>query len=128
MKSKSLKPIFFTLITTGLIFNIKFKGLPPTFFIAAAILACIALYYLVKKQFISTNFLKLSLLYILFLSSVFISLINNTDIWDIFLIQISLAIFFVSVIVPYAYASYFESREYLILRYIALAGIINSFL
>lgn len=124
--SQSLESLFFTVLTTFLLFNIKFKGLPPTFFISSAILTIMALYFIVKNGTVSSRFLKLSFLYVLFFIALMLSFAANAGNPDTHLIKMGSTIFFISIIVPYAYLAYFKNREVMILRYIALAGIINS--
>ncbi|PWD86179.1 hypothetical protein [Ignatzschineria cameli] len=122
----ALESFFFTVLTTFLLFNIKFKGLPPTFFISSAILTIMALYFIAKNGTISSRFLKLSFLYALFFITLMLSFAANAGNPDIHLIKMGGTIFFISIIVPYAYLAYFKNREVMILRYIALAGIINA--
>lgn len=128
MKMRSIsiiESIFFTTLTIFLMFNIKYKLLPPTFFIASLVLIIMAIYYSFKNYKFPSVFIKPIFFYTLFVISTIISAFVSEN-FDLFLFSIIITIFFLITVVPYVYLSYFKNREIEIIKYIVYAGIINS--
>lgn len=128
MKMRSIsiiESIFFTTLTIFLMFNIKYKLLPPTFFIASLVLIIMAIYYSFKNYKFPSVFIKPIFFYTLFVISTIISAFVSEN-FDLFLFSIIITIFFLITVVPYVYLSYFKNREIEIIKYIVYAGIVNA--
>lgn len=108
------------------LFNIKFKGLPPTFFLASVVFAAMAFFYYLKGCFYPKALVKPILFLLLFLLSMMLTALSVSTL-DTFLINIVLGIVFIVVVVPFALISHFKCREIEIIKYTVYAGIINSF-
>lgn len=127
LKNNSITEIiFFTILTIFLIFNIKFKVLPPTFFIASFILAIMSIYYFFKNYKFPKVLVKSIFIYSIFVFSAIISAFLSGE-FDLFLFSLIITIFFLITVAPYVYLSYFKNRELDIIKYIVYAGIVNSF-
>ena len=128
MKMRSIsfiESIFFTTLTIFLMFNIKYKLLPPTFFIGSFVITIMSIYYFYKGYKFPIKLLKPVFIYIFFVFSTIISAFVSEN-FDLFLFSLIITIFFLITVVPYVYLSYFKNREIEIIKYIVYAGIINS--
>lgn len=120
-----IESIFFTTLTIFLMFNIKYKLLPPTFFIASFVITIMSIYYFYKGYRFPIKLLKPIFFYTLFVISTIISAFVSEN-FDLFLFSIIITIFFLITVVPYVYLSYFKNREIEIIKYIVYAGIVNA--
>ena len=125
MKIK-LESIFFTIMMTAFIFNLKYKGLPSSFFIISFIFLILAFYYFINGYDYPKKLVKPLIFFILFLISLLFTILVTSNI-DIFLVSLLLGIVFVVTVVPYALLSHFKGREIEIVKFIIYAGIINAF-
>lgn len=123
---RKLEPVLFSFLFVGFIFNLKFKGLPPSFLIASSLLLMMAFFYMWKGYPYPNFFIKPLVFLSFFIISVIVSLVINENI-DSFLISIIVAILFLITIAPYAVLSYFKGREITIVKYIVFAGVVNAF-
>lgn len=123
---RGLESVLFTFLFVGFIFNLKFKGLPPSFLITSSLLLMMACFYTWKGYPYPKFFIKPLVFLSFFIISVIVSLVINENI-DGFLISIIVAILFLITIAPYAVLSYFKDREITIVKYIVFAGVVNAF-
>jgi hypothetical protein len=120
-----IESMLFTLVMVFFIFNIKFKGLPPSFLIASMFLAIMAFYYFLKNYPIPKEIFKPIAFLFLFIFSVLLSILVNGNV-DYFLFGIILSVLFIISIAPYALLSHFKGREIEIIKFIVYAGLINA--
>lgn len=122
---RKLEPFFFTLLFSGFIFNIKFKGLPPSFLVSSFFLFFIAFFFFLKGYEYPRVLVKPFVFFVPFILSVIVTLIVNSR-FDGHLIILIAAIFFILTIGVYAVFSYFKGREIEVVKYIFYAGFLNS--
>lgn len=122
---RKLEPVLFTLLITGFVFNLKYKGLPNTFYISSAVLLGMALYYYFKGYGYPKRLITPFYFLVPFVVSVFLTALLTANV-DLFLVSLIVSIIFLITVAPYSLLSYFKDREIEIIKYIVYAGIINA--
>ena len=107
------------------IYNIKFKGLPPSFIIASIVVSVMAVVYFFNNYSMPRGILKPIVFFLFFVVSALFSVMANGSV-EHFLFGVILGILFVISVAPYALLSYFKHREIEIIKFIVYAGLINA--
>lgn len=124
LKNK-LENLFFSILMVFFIYNINFKGLPPSFIVSSVFISVMAFFYLFYNYSMPKSLLKPIVCFLFFVASALFSVMANGSV-EYFLFGVILGIFFIISVAPYALLSYFKHREIEIIKFIIYAGLINA--